>query len=94
MEKAISFAKAWDADFELVDITKVSGRISADFINLYPPGIPFIIPGERFDKELISQISDCINAGMNVQGIEIGANKQRLLKVVKGSNKEINGKDI
>ena len=94
MEKAISFAKAWDADFELVDITKVSGRISADFVNLYPPGIPFIIPGERFDKELIRQISDCINAGMNVQGIEIGANKQRLLKVVKGSNKEINGKDI
>ncbi|MBE5844226.1 MAG: decarboxylase [Butyrivibrio sp.] len=86
MEKAFPFAKAWDAESELVDITRASGRVAADFVNLYPPGIPFIVPGEKFDKELVEQIADCINANMNVQGVEINGNKQRLIKVIKAEN--------
>jgi arginine/lysine/ornithine decarboxylase len=75
--------KAWDADFEYIDISQAAGRIAGDFINLYPPGIPLIVPGEVFDKDLLSEIGQYINDGMNLQCVEITARGERLLKVIK-----------
>ncbi|WP_035795491.1 aminotransferase class I/II-fold pyridoxal phosphate-dependent enzyme [Butyrivibrio sp. WCD3002] len=75
--------KAWDADPEYIDIAQAAGRIAGDFINLYPPGIPLIVPGEVFDKDLLSEIGQFINDGMNLQGVEITARGERLLKVIK-----------
>ena len=69
-QKVLSLTDAWDADVELVDIKDAAGRISADFVNLYPPGIPLIAPGEKFSNNLILKIERCINAGINVQGLE------------------------
>ena len=75
--------RAWDADCEYVDISAAAGRIAGDFINLYPPGIPLIVPGESFDKELIAEIGSYINAGMNTQGVEISGAGDRKVKVIK-----------
>ena len=81
-ESVIPFSGAWDAETEEVDITEVTGRVSAEFINLYPPGIPLIIPGEKFSRELVVQIQNAINAGMNVQGVRITDNSERKIKVI------------
>ncbi|WP_035792030.1 aminotransferase class I/II-fold pyridoxal phosphate-dependent enzyme [Butyrivibrio sp. AE3006] len=78
--------KAWDAEFEYIDISEAAGRIAGDFINLYPPGIPLIVPGETFDKDLIAEIGEYINAGMNVQGVEIAHAGDRRLKVIKSES--------
>lgn len=47
---------AFNADFEKVEIDKAIGRISKEAIMTYPPGIPIIIPGEEFTKEIIERI--------------------------------------
>lgn len=45
------------------------GKVSGDFVNLYPPGIPILVPGEIIDEYIIEQIQYNLDMGMNVQGI-------------------------
>ena len=68
-KKEMPIYKAWDQDTEAVLLENASGRIAGDFVNLYPPGIPMIVPGEVIDERLIQQIKGCIDQGLNVQGI-------------------------
>ena len=41
---------SWASDFEKVKLKDSIGRISAEMLCPYPPGIPFLIPGEILDK--------------------------------------------
>ena len=45
------------------------GRLAADFINLYPPGIPLVVPGERICAETVEQIRRSMQMGLQVQGV-------------------------
>ena len=47
-------AVAWRVDSEKVLLEESIGRISAEIISPYPPGIPLIVPGEKIDKERIN----------------------------------------
>lgn len=49
--------------------THAAGEIAGDFINLYPPGIPLVVPGEVIDEGIIDQIQGCLRAGLPVQGV-------------------------
>ncbi len=67
--------EAWDEPKELVPILKAQERIAGEFINLYPPGIPIAVPGERLTLEVIQMLQKCLEAGLTVQGID---NKKRV----------------
>lgn len=45
------------------------GKICADFIIPYPPGIPLLVPGEQITEEHMEQISRCLKDGITVYGI-------------------------
>ncbi|MBP5222027.1 MAG: PLP-dependent transferase [Lachnospiraceae bacterium] len=62
--------EAWDLPGEEVPLTECCGRTSADFINLYPPGIPLLVPGERITKELLAAIEGYMEQEMNLQGVD------------------------
>ena len=47
-----------------------AGSISGTYVNLYPPGIPLIIPGELITEEIIKLIKRYVRLGLNVQGVE------------------------
>ena len=38
---------------ERVDIDDLEGRITTALLTPYPPGIPLLIPGERFNKKIV-----------------------------------------
>jgi len=38
---------------ERVDIDKLEGRIATSLLTPYPPGIPLLIPGERFNRKIV-----------------------------------------
>jgi arginine/lysine/ornithine decarboxylase len=78
--KTLPLYKAWDEEKELVTLSEASGKISGEFINLYPPGIPLIVPGEEISHSIIEDISRYMEKGLNVQGV---------LEVEKGENKGI-----
>ncbi len=61
--------RAWDMEKETVDLESAMGRIAGEFVNLYPPGIPILVPGEVIDAELIIQIKKYIEEERNLQGI-------------------------
>lgn len=46
---------AYYAEQETITIDEAEGRISADTLMIYPPGIPLIIPGEKISCDVIAQ---------------------------------------
>lgn len=43
------------------------GKISAEYVWAYPPGIPLIVPGEIISYEFIKTIKDGVKNGVNIQ---------------------------
>lgn len=62
--------EALEAPKAAVDLSEAAGKISATYVNLYPPGIPLIIPGEVITEEIIKLINKYVRQGLNVQGVE------------------------
>jgi len=81
-QEAIEFYKAWDMNSKIIEINEAEGKIAAEFINLYPPGIPLIVPGEVINKRLIDSINDYYKKGMNLQGIIEFNSSQIAIKTV------------
>jgi len=77
--QAMTPYRAMELETEVVDLQSCQGRISANIITLYPPGIPLIVPGERIDQEFIEYIGSSIKEGLTVTGL-IGDNK--LIEVI------------
>jgi len=49
----ISLRSAFFAEREVVPLQAAAGRVSAETIAFYPPGIPFIVPGEIFSPAVL-----------------------------------------
>ena len=60
--------KAFLAPTESVRFKQSRGRICAETISPYPPGIPVIAPGEEVTDEIIDYLSLEIKAGVRMQG--------------------------
>ena len=60
---------ALDAQKEWVTLEKCVGRMAAGFINLYPPGIPVVVPGEIYNRQTVSDIKNWYRKNLSVQGI-------------------------
>ncbi|UOQ93035.1 aminotransferase class I/II-fold pyridoxal phosphate-dependent enzyme [Halobacillus shinanisalinarum] len=67
---ALSPRDAFYAATEVVPFNESVGKISAEFIMVYPPGIPIFIPGEIITAENIDYIRENVAAGLPVQGPE------------------------
>lgn len=67
---SLSPRDAFYAETESVPLAKAAGRIIAEFIFVYPPGIPILLPGEVISEESISYILDHLHVGLPVQGPE------------------------
>lgn len=61
---------AFYAESETVSLKDAAGRISAESIMVYPPGIPIFIPGEIITEENLAYIKQNLAAGLPVQGLE------------------------
>lgn len=49
---------------EVVPAHKAGGRIAAELITPYPPGIPVVVPGERLNDAVIEYLRSGVKAGM------------------------------
>lgn len=61
---------AFYAQTESIPLAQAEGYICAEFIMVYPPGIPLFIPGEIITQSTIDFIQMNIEAGLPVQGPE------------------------
>ena len=53
MKPTDAFAKMAHKEIDRVEIDHLEGRITAVLLTPYPPGIPLLIPGERFNKTIV-----------------------------------------
>ncbi|GAB2655056.1 aminotransferase class I/II-fold pyridoxal phosphate-dependent enzyme [Nocardia goodfellowii] len=51
---------------EAVPSEQAAGRIAAEQITPYPPGIPVILPGERINEAVVEYLRSGLDAGMNI----------------------------
>lgn len=63
----------WEADQALAEcrrLTESAGRVSGEFIYLYPPGVPLVVPGERIGENVLRYLLHCKEKGYELQGME------------------------
>lgn len=46
-----------------------AGEVAVDFVNLYPPGIPVLVPGERIGQTTVLLVEEYLRQGYPVSGI-------------------------
>lgn len=80
---SLSPRDAFYSDTESISFWEAEGRIMAEFVMVYPPGIPILMPGEIITRENLRYINENTEAGLPVQGPE--DDSLRTLKVVKAA---------
>ena len=66
---AIPLAVAWNGKKEERLLENSVGCYAGEFINLYPPGVPVLVPGEQITGEICENIRKWQEQGLCVQGI-------------------------
>ncbi|MBL8510650.1 MAG: lysine decarboxylase, partial [Betaproteobacteria bacterium] len=56
MSPAEAFAKMAHREVDRVGIDELEGRATSVLLTPYPPGIPLLIPGERFNKTIVQYL--------------------------------------
>lgn len=70
LPKAVcDIATAWDEEKETVLLEECEDEVSAEFVHIYPPGIPLIVPGERFTKSVVEQLLRYRQQGLTIEGL-------------------------
>jgi lysine decarboxylase len=63
---AVSMRDAYFADTEYVSAESAIGRVSADLIAPYPPGVAVVAPGEVLTEAIVSGLSATQKAGVRI----------------------------
>lgn len=82
---ALTPRDAFYSETEVVPFDESAGRIIAEFVMVYPPGIPIFIPGEIITEENLNYIRKNIEVGLPVQGPE--DDTLQTLRVIKEHHK-------
>ena len=78
VEQRISVYDAEQSCRENCLLRAADGRVAADYIYLYPPGIPLVTPGEVITERVISVILRWLENGLHVSGVQ----KDQTVRVV------------
>src|SRR3954453_12737326 len=68
VEQAMTPRDAFFAQSETVKPKDAVGRVSAELITPYPPGIPAVAPGEVYNEASLSYLEEMVGAGGFVEG--------------------------
>lgn len=68
-ETVMSIADGWEQADKKISLEDSVGRISGEYIYLYPPGIPFVVPGEKISQEVVDLVKRYQKCGYSVQGM-------------------------
>jgi arginine/lysine/ornithine decarboxylase len=77
-ELAMTPREAFLGPQEVVPFEQAVGRIAAESLAAYPPGIPNVLPGERLTRETLDYIAESVSHGGHVRG-----GSDRLLKTLR-----------
>jgi arginine decarboxylase len=70
MKPSDAFAKMAHGQIDRVPIDELEGRITSVLLTPYPPGIPLLIPGERFNKTIVDYLKFARDFNQKFPGFE------------------------
>ena len=70
MKPADAFAKMAHREIERVALDELEGRVTAMLVTPYPPGIPLLIPGERFNATIVRYLKFARDFNARFPGFE------------------------
>ena len=70
MKPSDAFARMAHDEIDRVEIDDLEGRITAVLLTPYPPGIPLLIPGERFNKIIVDYLKFARDFNKKFPGFE------------------------
>lgn len=82
-ERKMNIAEARESNHSEILLMEAVGRVSGEYVYIYPPGIPVIAPGEVFSKELIRELQNAAEQGLNVKGISISKQNRLMVTVIR-----------
>jgi arginine decarboxylase len=77
-ELAMTPREAYLGNQEVVPAAEAVGRIAAESLATYPPGIPNVLPGERLSAETLAYVQRTLEVGGSIRGAS-----DRLLRTVR-----------
>ncbi|MBR5509751.1 MAG: aminotransferase class V-fold PLP-dependent enzyme [Lachnospiraceae bacterium] len=72
-ESVCTIQQAEEAEKEQCLLENADGKISGDFVTLYPPGIPILAPGEKVSVAIVERLKRYTEEGFEVHGIRNGS---------------------
>ena len=66
LESVMRPRDAFFARVEQVPVDQAAGRVAAEMISPYPPGVPVLAPGERISQQAVDYLTSGVAAGMLV----------------------------
>ena len=70
MKPADAYAKMAHREIERIGIDDLEGRITSILLTPYPPGIPLLIPGERFNRTIVQYLQFARDFNRRFPGFE------------------------
>jgi arginine/lysine/ornithine decarboxylase len=69
LTQAMTISEAVNSTASQCGIPQSSGCVSTEFVYIYPPGVPIIVPGEIISPEVIKLIEHYIELNLPLQGM-------------------------
>ena len=67
-ERRMEIDAAVEQPTEEAALAEAAGRVMGDYLYLYPPGIPILVPGEVIQMKHIERVQNYLNRGLEVHG--------------------------
>ncbi len=68
-EQALPMHEAVNRTCRSVALEQAAGKVCAEMVIPYPPGIPLLVPGERIDTEVVSLLRELRSSGTRFHGV-------------------------
>lgn len=69
-KQIFTLSEAGQMEGKVVNLEDSAGYVSASSLYLYPPGIPFLLPGEEITEEMIGYVRKLQETKLKVQGLK------------------------
>lgn len=68
-KQVLPIYKAQELTTQDVIFEEAIGKLAGEYVYLYPPGIPLIVPGEEITEHFLADIRRCQRAGLVIEGL-------------------------
>jgi len=88
-ERVVTPYEAMHCKHEMYSLRNAQGRVAANHIMVYPPGVPVVAAGERITKEAVDLVLDAIQQGLEVLGLMDDTEAQEKVLVLTSDTREV-----